>query len=572
VAPRAAGTPLDTESLAVTIYNGEDDESARAAAVALARSSEMKAQTALTNALQLCNKERRQVVLEALRDLVGAPALVPLLSLKSPPDAPPERVKFQTKQVMDMLASLADPRGADGLVAYIASEPAPHWKTEAAFRLGEIGDLRAARVLAWRLSQDPLKLYDQYKDPDLRRDDSERVRAARLLADLATMYPASRAALRAAAELQTTGWLTDRPQPHMNGVRFLATAESTTFLPKLRAWADPKVPLPKAGDNDFPPDFATAQGALRYLGRANPPRTFETLEKQLHRRPAKVDVTMDALMAGGIAVQGMALRALGVGAAQGFAELGDPKAAPILQAYIEDPMENEQARLEACYSLAWVATDAALLDVAKRAGTFAKGNDKQRLVAQCYLETLQRRTTPDTSRLLLTTFMTASADATLRTAAARAIGFGGVPGADQPTLLRMLQDATLANDAALALLLGGTADAASKTAYPHAGDLQAMQLLYTQSFGFWSDRAYAEGHIARFARNADACSPATWPAQLLSRALSGIEYDNGPHSLTRAVFRHALLVDATGTTEPKRSAARRLLELAGENGPLLSLH
>jgi hypothetical protein len=354
-------------------------------------------------------------------------------------------------------------------------------------------------------------------------------------------------------------------------VRFLTTAESTVLLPKLRAWAEPKLPLPKAGEMSFPLDFATAQGTLRYLGRANPPKTFETLERQLHRRPAKVDATTDAILSGGIAVQGMALRALGSGASQGFAELGDPKAAPVLQAYIEDARENEQSRLEACAALAWIASDAVLLDVAKRAGTLAKGTDKQKLVAGCYLETLQRRTTPAASRLLLATFMNSGADATLRTGAARVIGLGGVPDVEVAGLINMLKDAALANDAALALLLGGTAEAAVKAVQAHAGDPDTIKLGYTQSLGLFSDRAYVEGHMARWARNAEACRDAPWPVQLLSRALAAIELDNGPHSMTRAVFRHALLVDAKGTAEPRRSDARRLLEMAGEKGVLMSL-
>lgn len=571
VAAKDAGPiAVDTNALAEAVH-GESADAARDAAIALGRSSAPESRTALVDALALCDKERRQIVLEALRDKVGAPALVPLLSVKPAADANPDRVKFQTRQVMDMLASLADPRGADALVAYIATEPPPHWKTEAAFRLAEVGDLRAAPVLAWRLAQDPLRLYDDSTNPEYRRDDNERVRAARLLADLATMYPASHADLRAAAESQTLAWLVDRPQPHANGIRFLATAESTALLPKLRAWAEPKEPLPKPGQTSFSPDFATAQVALRYLGRTGAPKAFETLEKQLHRRPAKTDATMDSLMSGGMAVQGMALRALGTGAAQGLAELGDPRGTPLLLAYIEDMLENEQARLEACFSLGVLASDATLLDVAKRAGTFAKGNDKQRLVASCYLETLQRRTTTEASRLLVSTFLTASADAALRTSAARAIGLGGVPSADQPVLLAMLKDARVANDAALALLLGGTPDAAMKSVAPHAGDPEALKMLYSQSFGVFTDRAWADGHIARMVHDADACRNDPWPAAVLSRALSGIDYDSGPHSLTRPVFRHLLVLDAKAAAEPRRTDARRILQMLGENGVLMSL-
>ena len=48
-------------------------------------------------------------------------------------------------------------------------------------------------------------------------------------------------------------------------------------------------------------------------------------------------------MAGGLAILGMSLRAIGVGAAHGFAEWGDHKAFKPLLAYIEEPKEPCQS-------------------------------------------------------------------------------------------------------------------------------------------------------------------------------------------------------------------------------------
>ncbi len=62
-------------------------------------------------------------------------------------------------------------------------------------------------------------------------------------------------------------------------------------------------------------------------------------------------------MQGGLTILGMTLRALGVGASDGFAQWGDPKAYDDLVKYIEEPKENEQSRMEACFALSWVATD-----------------------------------------------------------------------------------------------------------------------------------------------------------------------------------------------------------------------
>ena len=261
-----------------------------------------------------------------------------------------EREKFQTKQLFDMMRELEDPRGADMLVEYIASNPKAHWKTEAALRLAEIGDLRAVPTLAWRLQQDPLKLYNAIDEPELRQDDNERVLSARMLADLAILHPDKKQQIRHDAEDATIFWVTDKPQPHANGLRALAAMDSLDILPKMRKWADPSDPLPKEGQQEFPPSWATAQSALRYLGWSKDNQSWALLQKQLFRKPNKVDATMESLMQGGLAVLGMTLRALGVGAADGFAQWGDPRAYPELVKYIEDKENNEQSRIEACFA------------------------------------------------------------------------------------------------------------------------------------------------------------------------------------------------------------------------------
>ena len=53
-------------------------------------------------------------------------------------------------------------------------------------------------------------------------------------------------------------------------------------------------------------------------------------------------------------------RALAVGAAQGLAEWGDPRALPALLRFIDDPLNNERARSEACVALVQIAPQAEL--------------------------------------------------------------------------------------------------------------------------------------------------------------------------------------------------------------------
>ena len=152
----------------------------------------------LVSALSKADKGSREKFLQALRDGIGAPGLV--LALKTISHDKADTEKFQTKQIFDMLKELEDPRGGDSLYAYIQSNPKPHWKVEAAMRMAEIGDVRAAEVLGWRMEQDPLKLYNDVDWPELRRDDNERVFAARMLADLAIIHPEKRDYLLKTAE------------------------------------------------------------------------------------------------------------------------------------------------------------------------------------------------------------------------------------------------------------------------------------------------------------------------------------------------------------------------------------
>ena len=125
-----------------------------------------------------------------------------------------------------MLRSLEDPRSGDALAAYIGTNPPPHWKTEAGLRLAEIGDLRSVPTLAWRMKQDPLNLYNKDLDPDYRQDDNERVVSARMLADLAVVNPDKRPEIRAEAYDGVYYWMTNKPQPHANALRFMAAADA----------------------------------------------------------------------------------------------------------------------------------------------------------------------------------------------------------------------------------------------------------------------------------------------------------------------------------------------------------
>lgn len=572
------GDPRWTDALTKLVQ--DKVEIAREAAVGLGKIANEQSLKPLLGALEKADKDNRAKFLEALRDGIGAQGL--LLALKSVNKTSYEREKFQTKQIFEMIKELADPRGADLLDAYIKSNPRPHWKTEAAIRLAEIGDVRAAAPLGWRLSQDTLKLYNDAEDPEYRRDDNERVVGARMLADLAILNPDKKADLRAAAEDQTLFWATDYPQPHANALRFLAAVESPKAMPKLRHWADPQKPLPKEGQQPpFPEEWATAQSALRYLGWAKDPAGWGILEKQLMRKPAKLEITMESMMQGGIAMLGMALRALGVGASNGFAQWGDPKAYPLMVKFIEDAGNNEQARMEACFSLSWVASDDQMKEVAGKVNAL-KGNDpKTQYQRACYLETLVHRPVPGATGSLFS-LLSNDNPVEIRHHAARAMGFGGMSADLQKQLLDKEKDVSTRTDAALALLIGGTPDMAQQAiaqyndATPEA--MEELKDTFNKSFGYWSDKNYENGDVARWIKNAEAVAHVRvhdrlqdWPKILLSRAIQGIEYDNGPHSITRVQFRMRLINDAKGADAQKREDAISILKFMKEKGALMAL-
>ena len=562
-------------------------EVAREAAVGLGKIGNPAATQPLVDALSKADKPSREKFLQALRDGMGAPGLV--LALQTVQHTTPESEKFQTKQIFDMLKDLEDPRGADALYAYIQTNPKPHWKVEAAMRLAEIGDVRAAEVLGWRMQQDPLKLYNDVEWPELRRDDNERVFAARMLADLAVLHPDQRDTLMKTAEPGVLYWVDpdNKPQPHANGMRFLAAVGSQKGTSMLEGWADPKDKLPNEGAQPpFPETWATAQSALRYLGwTKDPGRGWQILEKQLHRRNKKLDVSWDSLMQGGLTILGMTLRALGVGASDGFAQWGDPRAYDDLVKYAEDPMENEQARMEACFAISWVASDAQMHDVVKKIHDNTKTDPKSNFMRQCYLETVIHRPVPDATGGLVDLLTPSVPDIEVRHQIARAIGMGGITRNMVQPIFDKLSDTSLKADAALALLLGADADTAARAIATYndpaqpAEAIEELKDVYNKTFGYWSDRNYEAGDIARWVDNAQAIAHVKvhdqlqdWARLILGRNLvESIEIDNGPHSMDRVQLRSRLLADARGTNDVKRSDAIAILKFTKEKGSLMAL-
>jgi HEAT repeat protein len=555
---------------------------AREAATGLGKIADAKARGPLLEALSKADKDNRQKFLEALRDGIGGEGLVIALNSVSRDKA--ETTWHQNKQLFDMLRKIADPREATALSAYIGTKPFIHWETEAALRLAEVGDLRALAPLASRMRMDPLKIYSDTNDYERmqKRDDNARVVAARMLADLAIIHPEALAEIRAKAEDAVIFWLHDKPEPHANGLRFLAAVGSTKDIEAMRKWANPSVPLPKEGQQPpLPREWEIAQSAMRYVGWLKDPPSWGVLEKGLTRRDKKVDVTMDSMMGGGLAMLGMTLRAINVGAADGFAQWGDPKVYPMLTKFIEDNMENEQGRVEACFALSWVATDQNMNDIVKRIHDFKGKDPKEQFIRGCYLEALLHRPVPGTSAGLVD-MIDKETDVEVRHQVARAIGFGGFDDKVAQLLFKKMEDVELRNDAALSLILGGTTDQATKAVamyadYPKEA-LDELKDVYYRSFGYWSDDDFYKGRLYKWVDTAEALAKIRvkdtaqdWTRLRLQAQFDNLEFDNGPHSMTRVVLRYRLMQDAKKPEADRKRGAIATLKFMKEQGSLMAL-
>lgn len=576
-------------STLVKLVQDPDVEVGREAANGLGKIGDESARGPLLKALESADKDSRLRFLEALRDGIGGEGLV--IALDSVKPDPPETTWFQTKQIMDMLRALADPRSGDALVKWVETKnPPPHWKAEAGTRLAQVGDLRGAKYLGERMKLEPGQLYQlsHFWEADegghMSRHDLPRVVAARMLSDLAVLHPEAKAELKQRAEDSVLKWLTDKPQPHANGLRFLAAVGSEKALVPMRDWAFPKDALPKEGQQPpFPPAFETAQSALRYIGWMKDEASSARLTEQFKRKKdRKMDITQDGLQGAGLAMLGMALRAVAYGAAQGLSQWGDGRAYKPLVELIEDELWHEEARFAACEALPWTADDKQMAEVAKKAKEYTSKKERpKQFIGACYAAALALRPVPSAVPTFVE-LLSPDLDNTVRMAFARAIGRGGFDAAVEAKLFEKLKDIEVRNSAAIALILGGTPEIAARTVAMYAdfgqGALDDLKDHYFSSFGYWSDEDFKKGNLYRWVANAEAIShvklaevPQQWARERLQAQFDNLDFDNGPHSETRVVLRSRLYQAAKSADAAQAKNAIDTLKFMKEKGVLMAL-
>ena len=210
--------------------------------------------------------------------------------------------------------------------------------------------------------------------------------------------------------------------------------------------------------------------------------------------------------------------------------------------------------MEACFALSWLANDAQMKDIAKKIHDNTKTDKQGNLMRTCYLETLIHRPVPEATAGLIDMMSPSQPDMEVRNQVARAIGMGGITRNMVDPIFQKLNDVALKADAALSLMLGADADTASRAIATYndpsqpAEAIEELKDIYNKTFGYWSDRNYDTGDIARWVENAEAISHVKvrdqlqdWPRIILGRNLvESVEIDNGPHSMTRVVLRNKL--------------------------------
>jgi len=565
------------------LLDDPDHEVARQAAPGLGKIGDKAARDPLIAKLKTADQDSREKYLEAIKNGSGGVGLVTALYAFVNEENVETRW-FRKKQIFGLIDAINDPRAADSLNDYLQVEEHIHYQYRAARALAEIGDVRAVPTLAKRLRMDPLKIYsDQYDwEMLLKRDDKERIEAARMLADLAVLNPDKRAQIKDQAEEAVILWSHEMPSPHANGLRALALMGSDKDMKALREWSNPDVPLPKEGQQPpMPQEFVVAQSALRYIGMLKDESSFKVLIDMLDKKPDNLSIANESMYQGGLAILGMSLNAIGKGAADGLSEWGDPKGFEPLMDFIVDVKQNENAREAACAALAWTSDTEGLQKVAEKINEFSGQEPQDAFRRKCLLEALVQKPVPGTATALLA-LLSPDQHIETRVQVARAIAKAGIDADTEGKLMELAKNEALMNHAVLALVLGGSPESAARAVALFADKpkvaLEELQDLWFKSFGFWSVADLDAGVLFRYVDNATAISrieinltPQMWAPQLLERQFDNLIFDNGPHSFTRVVLRNRLLQMAAGSDADKASGAIRTLKFMKELGVLMAV-
>jgi hypothetical protein len=535
---------------------------------------------ALLDALARSDDAReRALLLKKIAVELGAAGLVAALDFVK--DAPEDRAWLERAAIFGTLHQLVDPRAGDAIVQWLESAPRPvHWQGEAGIALAEIGDLRGAPYLAERLRHEPAELYPPEApwkvDPwATSREDRTRIVAARMLHDLAVLHPDAKDRLRAAAEDAVLAWVKSAKPPSQHAFDFLAAVGSTKALPELRAAAFPPERVRvDASDQPYPGmALDVAQGAASALGLARDEPSYPKLLAEL-RRTRTVDA-QGAFGARGKALLAVKARGVRVGAARGLGRWGDPRATKPLVAVIEDASADDDVRLAACSALARCADAGAMASVLEKAKKLAAETPaRSQFLATCYARALAAHPAPGTAALAAA--IAPGLRFGLADELARAVAASPIDAATERKLFDQLavNESDVRRAAALALLLGGSREAAARAAASIAAfDPRALKTLrsaYRRSLAGLHDDDVPMETLLRWVENAEAAGRSQptlgWLAADLASRL-GVTVREASFAV---VIRHRLF-ELAKSSAPSARAAVTALWLMRAGGALQAL-
>jgi HEAT repeat protein len=428
----------------------EDPEVVRAAVMGLGRAGDPRAAVPLF-ALMQAKPEMRQSVIDALAKSTAAPQLATLLGQAK--DAAAKR------DLVRLLHKTYDLRSADALAALI-KDPDADTREEATQGLADLGDARAVPSLIEIASneidedaaKDALDALQRLANPD----------AAPALLELFEKFPHRKAAT----------------------MRALGATGAQEAGPKLL----------KELEGDDVGAAAKALGQLKYEPAYNafvsmlPRSKYKGVDFQKPGVPSEM-----AYRNRFEALQGL----------QHFGKL-DAKLAKELMTIVEDAEDDFRLSAEAGGTLGQLA-DAATYNVMVQKVLDTKLTENIRVF---YAQGLWRKPSPEAA-VQLVPLLTGETPAAIKIAAALAIGYAGSPTTDA-NLVQLLDDPAARRYAAMAVVLGGSEEAARKLLAVLPKDRDAEEVLRTavnsnedDNFNLLTKTMFESGQIYRRLRVAE---------------------------------------------------------------------
>lgn len=474
--------------------------------------------------LMTANPTMHHAVVEALRNSTGARGLGVLLA-QANDDA-------TRTDLVAMLRATHDPAGADALASMLTNAD-EHIRIEAASGLAEVGDPRAVPVLVTLAQSESL---------ETGRDALDML----MLAHTPEMVPAL--------------------LPMLSDDRFLGRRASVLRVLGRSGVASAGRDIAQHLDGD---DIASAAMALAEL---NDDAGYTTLMHMIPR-PRNVDFSAYQGMAGvphemEYNNRTAAVRAIG--------RYGRPDAAETLMTIIEDPQDDIRLRNDAGLALGAIADD----EILEQVITKVRQADLDEAARRYYLGALWQHPSPTVSAHLMELLTDPATPPDVRHPAAIAIGYAADPSNDA-RLITLLDDDAMAFDAAIAITLGGSEEAARALLAKLGADddlRQSVQdaLLNSENdfFNLLTTDLWESGQVHRRMRVAQILNDGdgdnrqgyAWQ-QLGNRLESGW---SGIHGMTSPEIRTRLLADLTGNDASRRTLVARVLGQMHELGLLMA--